>query len=151
MIMDSLIYNKKINLDYEVLEKMDAGIELEGLEVKSLRKKQGNLQGAHITLRGGEAFLIAGYIPPYQEKNAPKGYDPYRNRKLLLTKAELMILTAIERQKGLTIVPISIYNKRRKIKVQIGVVRGKKKYDKRQDLKKRAAMRDLRDGGQRGL
>src|SRR4051812_16596572 len=113
--MESLLYNKRINLDYEVLEKMNAGIELEGHEVKSVRKKQGELQGAYVTLRGLEAFLLNAYIPPYQEQNVPKGYDPYQIRKLILTKAELLILTAIEKQKGLTIVPISMYNKGRKI------------------------------------
>ena len=142
--MDQLLYNKKINLDYEVLQKMTAGIELEGPEVKSLRQKHGNLQGAYVTIRGGEAYLINCYIPPYQEKNVPKEYDPYQNRRLLLTKAEILALTAIERQKGLTIVPIAMYNNKRKIKAEIGIVRGKKKYDKRQDLKKHQAERDMR-------
>ena len=144
-LMDNLLYNKKINLDYEILEKMDAGIELEGQEVKSLRQKQGNLQGAYIVIRGGEAFVVNAYIPPYQEKNTPAGYEPYRNRKLLLTKVQILTLQAVEKQKGLTIVPISMYNKSRKIKVEIAIVRGKKKHDKRQDLKKQAAERDIRE------
>ncbi len=142
--MENLLYNKKINLDYEVQEKMNAGIELDGHEVKSLRLKQGSLQGAYINARGGEAYLIGAYIPPYQEKNLPNAYDPYRIRKLLLTKAEILVLTAIESQKGLTIVPISMYSNKRKIKVELGIVRGKKKHDKRQDLKKRDAEREMR-------
>jgi hypothetical protein len=80
---------------------------------------------------------------PYQEKNAPKGFDPLRNRRLLLTKAEVLIFTGIEQQNGLTIVPISMYNSGRSIKVALGIVKGKKKFDKRQDLKKRADKRHI--------
>ncbi len=139
-----LIYNKKINVDYEVLETFEAGIELLGQEVKSLRSNQGSLLGAHITVRGGEVFLIASNIPPYQIKNTPTDYDSKRNRKLLLNKAQIQQLASLEAKKGLTIVPISMYNKAKKIKVQIAVVRGKKKFDKREDIKKRDVDRDLR-------
>jgi len=142
--MDTLLQNKKINLDYEVLEKFDAGIELFGFEVKSIRKNQGSLLGSHVTVRGNEGFLINSFIPPYQEKNTPKDYDPRRNRKLLLTKPELASLAQFEQKKGLTMVPVLVYNKDRKIKVSIAVVRGKKKYDKREDLKKKQSDRDTR-------
>lgn len=141
---DSLIYNKKINVDYEILETFEAGIELLGQEVKSLRGNQGSLLGAHITVRGGEVFLIACNIPPYQVKNTPVDYDPKRNRRLLLSKKEIGQLASLESKKGLTIVPISMYNKGKKIKVQIAVVRGKKKFDKREDIKKRDTDRDIR-------
>lgn len=141
---DSLIYNKKINVDYEILETFEAGIELLGQEVKSLRGNQGSLLGAHITVRGGEVFLIASNIPPYQVKNTPVDYDPKRNRRLLLSKKEIGQLASLESKKGLTIVPISMYNKGKKIKVQIAVVRGKKKFDKREDIKKRDTDRDIR-------
>ncbi len=141
---EQLIYNKKINLDYEILETFEAGIELLGLEVKSLRKNQGSLLGAHITVRGGEAFVIALNIPPYQVKNTPKDYEPERNRRILLTKKEIQQLASLEAKKGLTIVPVSMYSKDKKIKVQIAVVRGKKKYDKREDIKKREVDRDIR-------
>lgn len=141
---DSLIYNKKINLDYEVMETFEAGIELIGTEVKSIRNKQGSLLGSHVTVRGGEAFLIASDIPPYQPKNVAESYDPKRNRKLLLKKSELQQLASLEAKKGLTIVPISVYNKGKKIKVQIAIVRGKKKFDKREDIKKRDTDRDIR-------
>jgi SsrA-binding protein len=139
----TFIENKKINFDYEVLEKYEAGIELIGTEVKSLRGKKGSLLGSYVTVRGGEAYLINSFIPPYQEKNAPKGFDPLRNRRLLLTKAEVLIFTGIEQQNGLTIVPISMYNSGRSIKVALGIVKGKKKFDKRQDLKKRADKRHI--------
>lgn len=142
--MASLIENKKVGLDYEILETFEAGLELLGFEVKSLRGNQGSLLGSHVTVRGGEAFLIAAQIPPFQEKNAPEAYDPRRNRRLLLTKPEIHKLASLEAKKGLTIVPISVYNKGRKIKVEIAIVRGKKKHDKRQDIKKRDTLRAIR-------
>ncbi len=141
---DSLIYNKKINVDYEILETFEAGIELLGQEVKSLRNGQGSLLGSHITIRGGEAFVIAMNIPPYQIKNTPIDYNPKRNRRILLNKNEIQQLASLEAKKGLTIVPVSVYNSSKKIKVSIAVVRGKKKFDKREDIKKREVDRDIR-------
>lgn len=139
-----LIQNKKAHFNYEILEKMEAGIELLGFEVKSLKKGQGSLEGSHITIRGKEAFVINMQIPPYQPANTPKDYDPVRNRRLLLTKNEINNLAGAEGQKGLTIVPISVYNKGRKIKLEIAIVRGKKKYDKRESIKKRDVEREIR-------
>lgn len=141
---DQLIFNRKATADFEVMETFEAGIELLGIEVKSLRKHQGSLLGAHVTVRGGEAFIIAMDIPPYQIKNTPDTYEPKRNRRILLTKAEIHKLASLEAKKGLTIVPISVYNKGKKIKVEIAIVRGKKKFDKRQDIKKRETDRDIR-------
>jgi len=143
--MDTLVHNKKVYLNYEVTDTYDAGMKLEGFEVKALRSKLGSLDGAYVTIRGGEAFLINSFIPPYQEKNTPDSYDPRRNRKLLLTKAELQKLAGIEKEKGLTIVAISVYNsKANKIKISIGIAKGKKQFDKRQDLKKRTTDRENR-------
>lgn len=139
----SLIQNKKVHFEYEILERYDAGIELFGLEVKAVRAKHGSLEGSHIIIRGGEAFLIGATITPYQTGNTPKNYEPNRNRKLLLTKEELGELAAHESKKGLTIVPIALYNKGRKIKVEMAVVRGKKLHDKRETLKKRESERDM--------
>lgn len=141
---ESLSYNKKINLDYEILERFEAGIELIGLEVKSVRKGLASLVGSHITIRGGEAYIISSNIPAYQENNTPETYDAKRNRKLLLKKEELQKLSALEAKKGLTIVPISMYSKGAKIKVEIAIVRGKKAHDKRQDIKKRDTDREIR-------
>ena len=141
--MPTLIENKKAYFNYEILEKFEAGIELVGLEVKSVKNKRGSLEGAHIIVRGGEAFLIGMQIPPYQPNNTSKDYDPLRNRKLLLTKKEIGILAEAESKKGLTIVPISLYTKGRKIKVSLGIGRGKKKYDKRESIKKRDTERDV--------
>ena len=140
----SLIQNKKVYLNYEIQETFSAGVELFGFEVKSLRKKQGSLEGAYIIARGNEVFLIGATIPPYQPTNTPDNYDPARNRKLLLTKKEIERLSSFEKQKGLTIVPISVYNKGIKIKIEIGVAKGKKKYDKRESIKKKDTERDLK-------
>ena len=88
--------------------------------------------------------MINANIPPYQIKNAPKDYDPLRNRKLLLTKKEIATLAGSEKNKSLTIVPISVYNKNRKIKIEIALVKGKKKFDKRETIKKRDTDREIR-------
>jgi SsrA-binding protein len=141
-----LIQNRKAYFNYEILEKIEAGIELLGFEVKSLKKGQGSLEGSHITVRGGEVFVVNMQIPPYQPANTPKDYDPIRNRRLLVTKKEIERLSKEESQKGLTIVPISVYNKGRKVKIEIAIVRGKKKYDKRETIKKRDTDREIRRG-----
>jgi SsrA-binding protein len=140
----SLIQNKKAHFNYEILEKYEAGIELLGFEVKSLKKSQGSLEGSHVIVRGSEAFVVNMQIPPYQPNNTPKDYDPLRNRRLLVTKKEMERLSGEESQKGLTIVPLSVYNKGRKLKIEIAIVRGKKKYDKRETIKKRDVEREIR-------
>ncbi|GMQ95025.1 MAG: SsrA-binding protein SmpB [Patescibacteria group bacterium] len=141
--MPTFIQNKKARFNYEILETFDAGIELRGFEVKSLRKKQGSLEGAYVVVRGNEVFLVGTTIPPYQPANAPKDYDPERARRLLLTKKEITVLAGAEHQKGLTIVPLSVYSKHNKLKLGIGIARGKKKYDKREAIKKRDTERDV--------
>ena len=136
--------NRKARFNYEILEKYEAGIELLGVEVKSVRSGQMSLEGAFVIARGGEAYLINANIPPYQAKNTPKDYDPLRNRKLLLTKKEIVELAGSEKNKSLTIVPISVYNKGRKIKIEIALVKGRKKFDKRETIKKRDTDREIR-------
>ncbi len=138
--MPTYIDNRKAYFDYEVLETVEAGIELFGYEVKSIKAKQGNLQGAYVLIRGGEAYLAKTFVPPFQEKNTP-AYDPERIRRLLLNKQEIKRLAEID--KKLTIVPISMYSKGKNIKVEIAIVRGKKKYDKRETIKKRETDRDI--------
>ncbi len=142
--MSSYAENRKMRFDYEILEKYEAGIELLGSEVKSVRGGRMSLEGAFVIVRGGEVYLINANIPPYQPKNAPKDYDPLRNRKLLLTKKEITELAGSEKNKSLTIVPMSVYNKGRKIKVAIALVKGKKKRDKRESIKKRETDREIR-------
>lgn len=141
--MPTLLKNKKVNFDYEILEKFEAGIELLGFEVKSLRASRGKLDGAHVLVRGGEAYIVGMSIQPLQPGNAPKNYESERPRRLLLTRKELNTLIGIEASKGLTLVPISCYTKSRLLKVEIASVRGKKQYDKREDLKKRESDREI--------
>ena len=136
--------NRKARFDYEILGKYEAGIELLGMEVKSIRNGKMSLESAFVIIRGGEAFLINVNIPPYQPNNVLKDYNPLRNRKLLMTKKEIAILAGSEKNKSLTIVPISVYNKGRKIKVEIVLVKGKKKQDKRESIKKRETDREIR-------
>lgn len=135
--------NSKAFFDYEILKRFTAGIELLGPEVKSVREGKMSLRGSFISVRGGEAFLLGADIPAYQPKNAPQDYDATRARKLLLSKEELGELAQAEANKGLTIVPVLVYNKGRFLKVDIAIARGKKKFDKRQALKKRQTERDL--------
>ncbi|MFA6257268.1 MAG: SsrA-binding protein SmpB [Candidatus Paceibacterota bacterium] len=142
--------NRKARFNYEILEKYEGGIELLGTEVKSVRNGQMSLEGAFVVVRGGEAFLINANIPPYQAKNAGEGYDPLRNRRILLTKKEIKELSGNEKNKSLTIAPISVYNKGRKIKVEIALVKGKKKTDKRQTIQKRETDREVRREYKRG-
>ncbi|MEK7147965.1 MAG: SsrA-binding protein SmpB [Patescibacteria group bacterium] len=136
--------NRKARFNYEILKKFTAGLELFGLEVKSVREGKINLRGAFVGVRGGEAFLIGADIPPYQPRNAPVEYDATRPRKLLLTQNELKELEDAEQTKGLTIVPLSVYNKGRFLKADIAIARGKKQFDKRESIKKRDVERDLK-------
>lgn len=136
--------NPKIRFDYEIIKKFSAGLELLGLEVKSVRAGKCSLRGAFVAVRAGEAFLIGVDIPAYQPKNAPKDYDSLRARKLLLSKDELEELRMAEGTKGLTIMPLSVYNEGRFLKLDIAIARGKKKFDKRQAIKKRDVERDLK-------
>lgn len=142
--MAHLIENKKAYFNYEIGETLEAGIELFGHEVKSLKKSQGSLDASYIIIRGGEAFLINSFIPPYQENNTPEGYDGRRHRRLILNKKEIETLSNVEADKGLTIVPISVYNSGTHIKVKIAIARGKKQFDKRETIKKRETDRSVR-------
>lgn len=139
-----LVENKKVGFDYMILEKIEAGLGLLGTEVKSLRAGQGSLKGARVVARGGEAYLVGATIPAWQVANAPASYDPERPRRLLLSKKEIARVASAEGQDGLTIVPLSVYNRGRHLKLSIGIARGKKKADKREDLKKRDAKRQIK-------
>jgi SsrA-binding protein len=142
--------NRKARFNYEIVEKYEAGIELIGTEVKSVRGGQMSLEGAFVIVRGREAYLMNANVPPFQPKNAPADYDPLGNRRLLLTKKELDELASHEKNKSLTIVPLSVYNKGHKVKVEIALVKGKKKFDKRETLKKRDTDREIRREYKRG-
>ncbi len=143
IVMTILIDNKKARFNYEIQDTFEAGIELLGFEVKSLKKSQGSFDGAYVIVRGGEAYVVNMFIPPYQEKNTPGDYEPRRNRKLILNKDEIRKLATIEAGRRLTIVPISAYSVNNRIKVSVASVRGKRKYDKRETTKRRESDREM--------
>jgi SsrA-binding protein len=144
--MTTYAKNQKAFFDFEIIETISSGLELTGSEVKSIKEGKISLQGSYILARGGEAFLVGANIQPYQPSNTAGNvgseYDPVRARRLILSKQELEHMGKIEATKGLTIVPISVYNKGRFLKVGIAIARGKKKFDKREALKKRDTERD---------
>ncbi len=140
--MSTLIENKKARLRFETLETYQAGLELFGHEVKSLRQKLGSLEGARVVVRGGEAFLVGMTIPPYQQANTPKEYDPERARRLLLSRKEIAEMLDAESKKGLTVVPFEVYNNGRYVKVRVNIVRGKGKADRREDIKRLEAKKE---------
>jgi len=141
--MVDYIRNKRAGFDFEILDTFEAGVVLFGSEVKSIRQNKGSLNGAYVVVRDGEAFLVGASISPYQIANTPKNYDPERTRKLLLKKKELSELAKKGEQAGLTIIPIKWYNKNRKIKLEIALVRGQKKADKREKIKERDTKRQI--------
>jgi len=140
--MRVLVNNKKAYFNYEILEKFEAGVSLIGQEVKSLKTRGVNLAGSYVVLKNEEAFWIGANIPPYQPKNAPLDYNPQRSRKLLLKKSEIKYLTGKSKQKGLTLVPLKVYTKRGKIKIELAIAKGKKKFDKRELIKRREFKRE---------
>ncbi len=138
----TLVEYKKAFLKFAPVETFSAGLELTGQEVKSLRGKLGSMDGARVVVRGGEAYIVGMTIPAYQPANSPKSYDPEHTRRLLLTKKEIAYLADAESKKGLTIIPLEVYTNKRLIKARIAIVRGKRKEDRREDLKKRDALRE---------
>ena len=137
------LVNRKAKRDYEIVESLEAGVVLTGSEVKSLRVGQGNLLGSRVILRDGEVWLSGFSIPRYRFDGREDEYDPDRIKKVLIKQAEKRRLEVKSKSGGLTMIPLSVYNKRGLIKVEIGLVRGKKKYEKREVLKKRKQKRDL--------
>ena len=136
-----LVVNKKARHDYQIEDTLLAGIALTGPEVKSLRLKQASLKGAFVRLIKGEAWLIDAQISPYKFADN-SDYDPKRMRKLLLKKKELGRLAGLKEQGGRTIVPLAFKLVNNRIKLEIGVGRGLKKHEKREQLKKRADRRE---------
>ncbi|MDD5341633.1 MAG: SsrA-binding protein SmpB [Patescibacteria group bacterium] len=142
--MTTLAINKKAGFDYEFLEKFEAGLVLTGQEVKSVRQGQASLAGSFVVLnRNGEAFLTNAQIPPYKAAGPLPGYDSKRSRKLLLNKKELDYLRGKTEQSGLTMIPLSLYTKDSKIKLEFALAKGKRKSDKRQTIREREAKRDI--------
>ncbi len=141
--MKILSENKKAFFDYEILDKFEAGIVLIGQEVKSIKAGRINLAGSYVVPKNEEFFLINATIPPYQPKNVSGDYDPLRSRKLLLKKKEISSLIGKIKQKGLTLLPLQVYTKKGKIKLEFGLALGRKKADKRELIKKRETEREI--------
>lgn len=133
--------NKKAFHDYFVVESFEAGIELYGTEIKSIRRGNVNLKDSWCSIDAGEFFANGIHISPYEQGNI-FNRDPYRKRKLLMHKREIMRLFGIIKQQGLTLIPLSLYFKGSRIKVQVGLCKGKKNFDKRADLAAKAVNRD---------
>ena len=135
--------NRRVYHDYEILETYEAGIVLEGHEVKAVKTGKISIAGSYVKILGGEAFLIGAIISPYQPKNTAKDYDPQRTRKLLLNKKEIAGLIGKSKERGLTIVPLKVYDRKGKIKLEIGLAKAKKKHDKREVIKKKEERRKI--------
>jgi len=143
--MEILAKNKKLKFNYEILETFEAGIELFGFEVKSIRKKGSvNLAGTYILIQKNEVFWVGARIKPYQPNNIYIDYNETRNKRLLLKRKEINYLIGKSKEKGLTLMPVMLYTKRGFIKMELALVRGKKTHDKRESIKKREINRRLK-------
>ncbi len=142
--MAAILENKKARFDYEILDTWESGIELLGSEVKALKAGHGSIIGAYVKVLNGEAYILGMKIDEYQKGNILDISERTRTRKLLLNQTELKKLVKFTEEKGLTVVPLSLYIKNRWIKLLIGVGKGKKKSDKRETIKKRDQDRALR-------
>jgi len=136
--------NDKARFDYEILETYEAGLVLTGQETKSVKSGKVSIKGCYVKIIGNEAWLIGITISPFQPGNIPPDYDAQRTRKLLLKKQEIKYLIGKSQEKGLSLVPLKLYGKNNLIKLEIGVGRGKKKYDKREVIKKREFERKVK-------
>ena len=144
--MPILAINKKAKHDYEILDTLEAGLVLFGHEVKSVRLGQASLKGAFVTIKSGnspELILTNAHIPLYKKASTIKDYDPDRPRKLLVKANEIKKLVGKKQAEGITFVPLNIHTKHNKIKLEFGIGKGKKKYDKREDLKKKDDKRKI--------
>jgi len=141
--MPVLAENKKALFDYEILEKYEAGLALTGQEVKSAKMGQINLKGSYVTFHNGKAYVLNMHINKYKAAGPLPDYDPTHTRQLLLHKKEIAYLQGKAMEKGLTIVPLSVYTKQRLLKIEVAVARGRKTFDKREVIKKRELKREL--------
>ncbi|TAL24629.1 MAG: SsrA-binding protein SmpB [Nitrospirae bacterium] len=140
--MNIVCQNKKAYHDYHIEETVEAGIALLGTEVKSLREGKGNLKDSHVLIKNLEAFLLNCHISPYSHGNI-MNHEPLRTRKLLLHRKEIERLTGKVAQKGYTLIPLKIYFKGSLAKVEIGLAKGKRVYEKREAVKKKEAAREI--------
>jgi SsrA-binding protein len=143
---ETIAENRRAGFDYEVSQKYEAGIELKGYEVKSAKGGRLQVAGAHVLIRGGEAWLVNSHIPPYQSGNTPDDYEEDRARRLLLSKLQIKELQGALIDKAQHLVPLRAYLKHGLIKLELGLGRTRKKSDKREVIKKRAHQREIRRG-----
>lgn len=141
--MQILTENRKALFNYQILEKYNAGIVLTGQEVKSVKQGRMNLDGSFVIARGNEIFLLGAKIPAYQPNNLTEEYNPQRTRKLLLKKDEIKEIIGKSHQKGLTMVPLLVYNAQGRVKIEFGLAKGKRKIDKREKIKRRETDREI--------
>lgn len=142
--MSILAINKRANFDYTILETYEAGIALFGHEVKSIKTGHVSLKESFVTIHNQELYLTNAHIPPYIHAGKLANHNPTRPRKLLLKKSEIKHLIGKARTQGLTLIPIKMYTKRRLIKLEFGLGKGKKEYDKRDKIAKREDNRSIR-------
>ncbi len=142
--MPTYAENRKARHDYETLETFEGGLELLGHEVKSIRNGGARLGGAYVTMRSGELWLTGGHVALYGKAGGITDYNPDRDRRVLVHRRELEALYGKIQQKGLTLVPFSLYSRGRHLKLSFGLCRGRKAYDKREQLKGRDIERDTR-------
>lgn len=142
LVTSAIASNRRALHDYEILEKVEAGLVLLGPEVKSLREGRANLSDSYAVLRRGEAFLVNAHVSPY-EKAGRDNPDPRRERKLLLNRNEISRLTVKVAERGLTLVPLSLYFKNGRAKVELGLARGKRMHDKRDSIRRREEEREI--------
>ncbi|MEX1112114.1 MAG: SsrA-binding protein SmpB [Candidatus Andersenbacteria bacterium] len=138
----TLSVNKRAKFDYELLETFEAGLQLLGTEVKSIKAGHMSIKGSFVTIYNSEALLTNATIPAWQPKNTPESYEPTRPRKLLLNKGELNHLIGSKQTKGLTIIPVRVYMKGGRVKLEIALAKGKKKHDKKQAKKEADIQRE---------
>lgn len=141
--MPALAENRKARFNYDILETIEAGIELKGFEVKAIKSGRVSLTGAFATIKDEQLWLTNADISPYQPKNTPADYDPKRSRRLLLQKAEIKTLIGKLKTERLTLIPLKMYTKAAFIKVELGLGRGKRKYEKRETIKKREVQKEI--------
>lgn len=142
-MMGILAENRKAKFNYEILKAFEAGLVLEGHEVKSIKQGRMQIAGSYIVPLGEELWLVGATVPPYQPKNAPADYNPQRPRKLLLKKDEIKYLLGKSQQRGLTLIPLTVYTKQGTIKLGFGIARGRKSTGKKEILKRRATEREM--------
>lgn len=143
--MEILAENKRVFYDYEILQKFEGGLVLKGNEVKAIKNKKMNLTGSYVILRNNDIYLLNSEISPYQPKNISLNYQPKRSRKILLKKNEINSLSSKIKQKGagLTLIPIKVYNKNGLIKLEFALAKGKRRFDKREKIKKKEALKRI--------